>query len=285
MSATAPAVEQNGPRPEDPEVLARIYRLYRDYFEKSERNRRWSISRDVPWDQCNRGLTKAVADVVETFCAVELFLPDYLAKILPMNRKMRGRAWFFANWGYEESKHSMVLEEWLLRSGLRTDEQMADLQSDVFEHEWNLPHDCPRRMACYTMTQELATWLHYHRLKEVVAREGGDPALQKVLTLVSVDERAHFDFFRRLVLIYLEFDREGTLQALRDVVNDFAMPAVHMLADSSKRVEDVKKLRIFDYDLYYTHVYEPILKGLGLDKKELRRRRSSREIVPMGAST
>ncbi|MFO0970260.1 MAG: acyl-ACP desaturase [Gemmataceae bacterium] len=178
----------------------------------------------------------------------------------------------------------MVLEDWLLRSGHRSDEQMADVHQMVFAHEWNLPHGCPRAMACYTMTQELATWLHYNRLQKIVQAEGGDPALDRILTLVSVDERAHFDFFRRLVSIYLEYDREGTLEALRRVVNNFAMPSVHMLADSRMRVEEVKQLRIFDYDIYYSEIYEPILEKLNLTKQDMRRR-AKREIVAVGAAT
>jgi len=238
---------------------------------------------DIPWDQCNKSLDRAIVDVVETFCAVELYLPDYLAKVIPQNREVRGRAWFFANWGYEESKHSMVLEDWLLRSGHRSDEQMADIHQGIFAHEWNVPHGCPRAMACYTMTQELATWLHYNKLQKLVRAEG-DPALDRILTLVSVDERAHFDFFRRLVALYLEYDREGTLEAMRRVVNNFAMPAVHMLGDSRMRVEEVKQLRIFDYDIYYTEIYEPILQMLNLTKQDMRRR-SKREIVVMGATS
>lgn len=266
-------------KPEDPEFLKRIYQLFRDFFDRSEKKRRWSIREDIPWDQCNPSLNPAIADVVETFCAVELYLPDYLNKVIPDVRHMRGRAWFFANWGYEESKHSMVLEDWLLRSRHRTEEQMADLQTEVFRHEWNLPHDNTRAMACYTMVQELATWLHYNRLQQVLHSEGGDPALDKILTLVSVDERAHFDFFRRMVSLYLEYDREGTLEQLRRVFNNFAMPAVHMLADSQLRINEVKLLRIFDYDIYYSHVFEPIMHKLNLTRADLRRRSSPKEIV------
>ena len=90
---------------------------------------------DIPWDQCNRGMDPAVADVVESFCAVELYLPDYVGKALPLVRANKGWAWFHANWGYEESKHSLALGDWLLRSGLRSDEQMADLEGQVFAHE------------------------------------------------------------------------------------------------------------------------------------------------------
>lgn len=270
--------------PETPEVLDAIYRLFRDYFDQAEKKRRWSLRDDIPWDQCNPNLPTAVADVVETFCAVEMFLPDYLAKTLPGVRAIRGRAWFFANWGYEESKHSMALEDWLLRSRSRTDEQMADMHSDVVAHEWNVPYENNRFMVCYTLVQELATWLHYVNLRRIVLAEDGCPALEKVLTLVSVDERAHFEFFRRLTLIYLQHDREGTLDALRHVINSFTMPAVHMLTDSRRRIEDVKELRIFDEVIYIEQVVQPVLDRLGLTRADLRRK-TRREFTPNGVSS
>ena len=57
---------------------------------------------------------------------------------------------FAANWGYEESKHSLVLGDWLLKSGHRTEEYMADLEGKVFAREWNLP---PRHI------RSLEAWL------------------------------------------------------------------------------------------------------------------------------
>jgi acyl-[acyl-carrier-protein] desaturase len=272
------------PKPESPGLLARIYRLYRDYFDMAEKKRRWSLRDDIPWEECNGALDPAIADVVQTFCAVELFLPDYVSKLMPQVRANRGRAWMIANWGYEESKHSLALGDWLLRSGMRSEEQMAELDSEVFQQEWNLPHDNARGMVCYTMVQELATWLHYRNLRDVVRQRGGDPALDRVLNLISIDERAHYDFFRRLVQLYLEDDRPGTLEQLRRVINQFAMPAVHLLFDGRKRIEAVKELRIFDYDIFYTQVFEPILKALQVDKSELRRH-SPRKVLAVGTSS
>src|SRR5947209_8613488 len=267
------------PKPESPEVLAKIYALFRDYFDRAEKKRRWNIAEDIPWDQCNPNLDPAVADVVATFCAVELYLPDYLSKLIPQVRANRGRAWMLANWGYEESKHSMALGDWLLRSGMRSDEQMASLEGEVFSHEWDLPYDNARAMVCYTAFQELATWLHYVNLRKVVESEGGDPALCQVLNLVAIDERAHYDFFRRLVSLYLEDDRAGTLEQLRRVVNTFKMPAVHLLTDSRKRIEAVKELRIFDDEIFVLQVYEPALAALKVEKSELRRQRARREFL------
>jgi acyl-[acyl-carrier-protein] desaturase len=271
-------------KPESPGVLAQIYQLYRDYFDLAEKKRRWSLKDDIPWDACNGALDPAIADVVQTFCAVELYLPDYVSKLLPQVRANRGRAWMIANWGYEESKHSMALGDWLLRSGMRSEEQMAELDRQVFQQEWNLPHDNGRGMVCYTMVQELATWLHYRNLREVVRQRGGDPALDRVLTLISIDERAHYDFFRRLVQLYLQDDRPGTLEQLRRVINQFAMPAVHLLFDGRKRVEAVKELRIFDYDIFYNQVFEPILSALEVHKSELRRF-SPGKVIAVGTSS
>jgi acyl-[acyl-carrier-protein] desaturase len=274
--------------PETPEVRAKIYHLYRDYFDRAEKKRRWSLRDDIPWDQCNRSLDPAIADVVETFCAVELYLPDYLSKLIPQVRANRGRAWMLANWGYEESKHSMGLGDWLLHAGMRSEEQMADMEDRVFSHEWGLPHDNGRAMVCYTMFQELATWLHYKNLGKVVVERGGDPALCRVLQLIAVDERAHYNFFRRLVALYLDYDRAGTIEQIRRVVNTFKMPAVHMLADSRKRANDVKELRIFDEDIFLYEVYQPVLAELGVQRSELRRRNYPREMalvadVPAGS--
>jgi acyl-[acyl-carrier-protein] desaturase len=259
-----------------PAVQAQVFRLYREYFDHAERKRRWSLKDDIPWGQCNRALAPEIAEVVQTFCSVELYLPDYLSKLLPQVRTARGRAWFLANWGYEESKHALALGDWLLQSGQRSDEQMADLDTELFQHEWHLPHDSALGMICYTVFQELATWLHYKNLRRVLAEHGGDPALDRVLLLLSVDERAHYDFFMRLVRLYLEEDRPTTLDELRRVVNTFQMPAVFMFADSRQRVEAVRSLRIFDEEIFLYQVVEPALAALGVHRSELRQPRHLR---------
>jgi acyl-[acyl-carrier-protein] desaturase len=268
-------------QPENPALRVELYRLYREFFDRAERKRRWSLADDIPWDQVNRNLPPVIADVVESFCAVELFLPDYIAKALPMIRANRGWAWFHANWGYEESKHSLALGDWLLRSGMRTEEQMADLESQLFQHEWNLPHDSPQAMLIYGMAQELATWLHYRNLHHRVD-EYGDPALSKLLGLIAVDERSHHAFYRQVVQLFLEIDRPYTLEQLRRVLHGFAMPAVHLLADSHKRVADIKALGIFDEEMFMGEIYYPILNALGVEHRELRALSSPRKSLVVG---
>jgi acyl-[acyl-carrier-protein] desaturase len=188
-------------------------------------------------------------------------------------RPSKGRVWFYANWGYEESKHSLALGDWLLRSGARTDEQVADLERSVFEHAWNLPHDSHLGMLVYAMVQEQATWLNYRNLRLRCEERGGDPALEQLLKFIAIDERAHHDLFRRFVQVYLERDREATLEQMRRVMNNFAMPAIHdLLAESRQRIATIRELAIFNEDIYYREIYLPLLESLGVDRSEMRNR-------------
>jgi acyl-[acyl-carrier-protein] desaturase len=254
--------------PDRPETRRRIYEAYRAYFDMAEKKRRWNVRNDIPWDQCNPDIDPAIADVVQTFCMVELYLPDYLSKQLPQVRDNRGRAWMLANWGYEESKHSMALEDWLVRSGQRTEQQVEQIADGVFEREWNLKYNSARASVIYTMMQELATHLNYRNLRRVAG--GKCPALDKVLDLVGTDEAAHAQFFRKLVSIYLEDDREATIREFRMVANTFTMPADSLLADGRQRVAAVKGLKIFDEQIFLTEVYHPVVQRLGLTRADLR---------------
>jgi acyl-[acyl-carrier-protein] desaturase len=262
-----------------PELEKQFWRMYREFLARAERKRRWSLCDDIPWDRCNPGRHPVVADVIESFTAVELYLPDYTSKILPVVRSSRGHAWFYANWGYEESKHSLALGDWLLLSGHRSEEQMTDLEGMVFQREWNLPHDSRLGMLVYAMTQELATFLSYRNVRRHVEGSDGDPALARLLTFVAVDEAAHYDFFRRCVGVYLEHDREATLEQMRRVMNNFTMPAIGDLVASRQRLAAINGMEIMSQDIYYREVYLPILTALGVSRNEMR----SRVRVPKSA--
>lgn len=253
-----------------PPLEAELMKLYRDYFDRAEKKRRWSLVDDIPWQDCNSSLTPAIADVVESFLAVEMHLPDYVASAMIRSRPSRACSWFYTNWGYEESKHSLALSDWLLKSKLRSDEEMADLDARVLAHQWDVPHGSPVGMLAYAMAQELATGLNYRNLRQHVDREG-DLALSRLLGFLSVDEQAHYNFFLRAIRLFLKYDRRATLTQLYRVLHGFSMPAIHELADGRRRVQAIKDLGIFDERIYHRDVYEPILAALGVSRPELRK--------------
>jgi len=52
---------------ESPAALAKMWVLYRDYFDRAEKKRHWNMRPDIPWDKCKPNLDPAIADVVQTF--------------------------------------------------------------------------------------------------------------------------------------------------------------------------------------------------------------------------
>src|SRR5437763_475954 len=135
-------------QPDNPVLREGLNRLYREFFDQAERRRRWSLADDIPWGQVNRSMDPAIADVVESFCGVEMFLT---------------------------------------------------------------------------------------------------------------------------------VDRPETLAQLRRVLMTFAMPAVHLLADSRQRVAAIRGLGLFDEDMFVREVYQPVLTALGLTHQELRGTRTPRK--------
>jgi acyl-[acyl-carrier-protein] desaturase len=242
---------------------------YLKYFKTSEEKRRWNMWRDIPWDKTNPASTELTAQIVESFSAVEMFLPDYTSKIMQLIRRSRGRAWFQANWGYEESRHSMVLEEWLLRSGKRTEEQVRDFEESLLGEEWNLPFDTPRQMIIYTMVQELATGLNYTNLRRRAEAEG-DEALARTLRWVSADESAHYNFFRKGVKTYLSLEPDETVADLKFVFDNFAMPAHALIPEWESRGQAIEEAGIYGPKMYLAKIRRPVLEDLGIGRQQLK---------------
>lgn len=247
-----------------------FHREYLTFFELAERTRRWSVFDDVPWER----FTGAPPDprmvaCAETFCGVEMFLPDYLRAHLELMRGDYSRAWFAANWGYEEAKHSLVLREYLRRSGARDESQLHDFAERVLSRQWTPPYDDGRRMTIYGALQELSTFVIY-RAQRQWATELGDPVLPTIYRLVGRDENAHARFYLRMIELHLAEDRAGTLADLAYVLRTFRMPAEDLLDDYATRIEVMRAAGI-DRGVFLSQVVLPLLKALGLSRHDLPR--------------
>ena len=242
-----------------------FYRELMKYLYLAEEKRRWNQFKDVPWGQANPDSHETLAMCVETFCAVEMYLPDFTSKLLTMIRRSRGRAWFHINWGYEESKHSLTLEGWLLASGHRTEEEREEVEKALAGQEWELPFDHPRQMVCYTMIQELATFWNYRNLEKMAAQQQ-DLALVTALRLISVDERVHYNFFRNVVKEWMKWDEAGTVQDLKYVFDNFTMPGNSQIPGYEAAAKVLAKTGIYGPREYIKLVKNPILEDLRIDR-------------------
>jgi len=195
-------------------------------------------------------------------------LPDYTSKLLHLVRRSRGRAWFQANWGYEESKHSLALEEWLVRSGKRTEKEIREFSDVVLQREWDMPFETPRQMMVYTTFQELSTGLNYKNLRRKAIEEN-DAALSMALSHIARDESAHYQFFQDGVKLYMKMDRDGTLEDIAKVLKMFRMPAQDLIPDWERRGKTIVGEKVFSDRIFYKDIMRPVLNVLGTSREEI----------------
>ncbi len=245
----------------------KLYKEYITFFEKAERERRWNVFEDIPWERVNKDAPEELALCAETFCSVEMYLPDYVSQGINVVRPYFGNMWFQANWGYEESKHSLALGEYLMRSGKRSPEQMFDLQSRIFVKKWKMPFTTARQMTFYGCVQEMATFVIYVKHREM-AQKHGDEALRTIYDFVARDEIAHCRFYQGVVKVLLDEDREGTLADMAHVFANFEMPGVGIVPDYDSRILKMREAGI-DRSVFIQKVYIPILKFLNVTRHDM----------------
>ncbi|MGH7284419.1 MAG: acyl-ACP desaturase [Polyangiaceae bacterium] len=247
---------------------ARLYEMYKTFFDKAERERRWNPLKDVPYEKIPVDVQESLIVVAETFCCVESYLPDYVSQGINIVRPYFGQAWFSANWAYEESKHSLALMEYLLRSKKRTPEQMFDLQNELMKIEWKLPFDTSRQMTIYGCFQEMATFVIYVK-QEARAKEVGDECLASIFRYNARDEIAHCRFYEDVVKVLLEEDRAGCLCDIAHVAKHFQMPGVGIVPNYEDRIKIMREEGKVDRAIFLQKVFFPVLKYLGVTRQEL----------------
>ena len=213
-----------------------VNRLYIDFLETAEKKRHWSIFDDIPWDALDGAdIADNTANSIEIFCTEELYVPDYTIGGLTMLRTMFGLAWFQTRWAFEESLHGLVFRNYLTRSGMRSETDLAAIETRVSDQAWAMPYETPREMACYGAIQEGATYTAYKAQKDKAAA-AGDSVLEAIFFHVGRDEAAHGGFYRAIVGLELSRDRQGTIADLARVLATFKMPGDGLIPDYRNRL-------------------------------------------------
>jgi acyl-[acyl-carrier-protein] desaturase len=250
-----------------PRLKERVYRAYMEFFDAAEQKRRWNPFRDIPWERAGSFQhTEEDAIKAETFCGVELYVPDYTANGFNLTRPIFGQAWFQASWGYEESKHALTFRNYLLHSGLRSEEQYQAFEDRILARVWNLPFHTRRQMTCYGALQESATYLIYRAQRED-ARQRGNELLEQIYFYVSRDEAAHMGFYCTVLEFEMEEDRAGTIADLAHVVRHFQMPGLGLIPEYDERMR-TDGVGITSATFLERGVF-PLLKRLGTSRPEL----------------
>jgi acyl-[acyl-carrier-protein] desaturase len=273
-------------RPVSPaSLLSRSYRdrliergilgLYRWYTSRSQETRNWNPDSGFDWRNIRTDFSPQVQMVLEGFFAVEQYAPDYVSKFLHMVRRSHGRSHFQMRWGSEEEKHADTWENAVLFSKSRTPAYLEDYKYQLRTNEWKLPWDDALHVLLYTVFQERATQLNYLNLAKVAVGKPTkdemlgniDPVLAKVSVTIAADEAAHYNFFLECAKLFMYYYPLETLEAMRDVINHFAMPASDIVPNWDEFYEVAYRTAIYGPREYARDVVAVVFDQFGVKAK------------------
>ncbi|WP_024805620.1 acyl-ACP desaturase [Nocardia sp. BMG51109] len=228
-------------------------------------SRGWSLA-DIPWENIRPELlTDNDRSVVRFITFIEDHIPGYMTWLLDAF-PVDGRAGvdaeqygvnreyfrFFVAWAHDEERHASALTRYQTASGMaETDGLLRELAAEGVKH-FSLPYEHPLQSFTYTLLQEKATQLFYHRFHAVV----NEPVLRELLRQLGRDEARHFSLYYRLVENYLRHNGTRAIPHLKDVLHGFQMPLSETLTGYWRW-----SLRVADsvgYD--HTEAYDALLR-------------------------
>jgi acyl-[acyl-carrier-protein] desaturase len=159
----------------------------------------------------------------------------------------------------------LAFREYLSRTGLRSEAELAALESETFSRRWKLPFQTIRQMACYGALQEGATYTAYN-VQRNLARSTGDQVLERIFFLVGRDEAAHAAFYRSMIQLELSEDRGATIADLAYVLAHFKMPGDGLIPNYVRRLQGSGAG--IGPRLFLARVVWPLLNILGITRKE-----------------
>lgn len=263
--------------------------LYRWYVARSQQLRNWNPDTSFDWAQMRPDHSSDVVQLIEGFFAVEQYVPDYTSKIINLVRRSFGRSHFQIRWGSEEERHAESWENALLFSRQRTPTQIEEYKHDLRSNEWRLPWDDPLHMLIYTVFQERATQLNYLNFAKIARGDANDPAqniavdpvLERVCTMLAVDEAAHYGFFLEGARLYLYYFPEETLEAIHNVITHFSMPAQAIIPNWDAIAEVIYRTGVYGPRDYQRNVLTPVFNNLSVvSRKALENGIKRSRIVP-----
>jgi len=250
--------------------------LYRWYTARSQETRNWNADRSFDWRSLRKDLPPEVVTVMQGFFAVEQYAPDFTNQLIHLVRRSHGRSHFQLRWGSEEEKHADAWENAVLFSEQRSPEWIEEYKHRLKSQTWELPFPDAIHNLVYTVFQERATQLNYLNMMKIAQGKSDkphlagvtDPVLAKVAQTIAVDEAAHYNFFLEGVRMYLYYYPERTLDAIKNVIGQFSMPAAMLVPDWQNFYETVYRAGIYGPRDFQRDVLQVAFRNLGIESRK-----------------
>lgn len=198
----------------------------------------------------------------QQFNTVEQKLPDFMDRGGQIYRPYRGLHRSNVQWGNEEGVHDEGLSLINEIAGNWTPQALADAYKVNQLQKWTPPFATPRQILIYAMFQEKQTQIQYKNLKNHAINEEGAPNVGKIYGTIDHDEGFHFAFFKAVVELLAEHDREGTIADIVYVAYNYYMPALNMVGEWRQSLKDMMDVGAYPKGMMRDQVIKGVLNQL-----------------------
>ena len=212
------------------------------------------------WEAKDSRLTDVAQNSLVLNLLTEDNLPSYHTEItLSMGQDGAWGNWIH-RWTAEEARHGIVLRDYLMATRGVDPIELEDLRMAHMSVGYQTPYeDDMLHTVAYVTFQELATRISHRN----TGRISDDPICESMLTRVAMDENLHMLFYRNLIGAALELEPDAVVEAISDVVTNFAMPGYGIPGFGRKSVQ-IALAGIYDLDLHLEEVVQPVLRAWGV---------------------
>ncbi len=218
-----------------------------------------------PWDPADSRLSDIAKTALELNLLTEDNLPYYHLAIWETFGGEGPWGEWVRRWTAEEGRHSIAMRDFLtVTRGVDPVALERARMDHVSRGYYPGGVFTPLDGLVYVTLQELATRISHRNTGAITE----DPAAEKLMARIAVDENLHYVFYRDLTAAALEADPSATVCAMARQVTGFTMPGLELPGFREKAIR-MAKAGIYDLRIHHSQVLVPvILKQWGLESIE-----------------
>jgi acyl-[acyl-carrier-protein] desaturase len=217
-----------------------------------------------PWKPADSRLDGIAQTALELNLLTEDNLPYYHLAIWEMFGGDGPWGEWIRRWTAEEGRHSIAIRDYLVVTrgvdpvGLERG-RMDHVSRGFYANEMPSPLDG----LVYVTFQELATRIAHRNTGAIT----GDPAAERLMARVALDENLHYVFYRDVAGSALEVDPSAMVLAMNRQVLGFSMPGLELPGFRDKAIR-IASAGIYDLRIHHDQVLLPVLKKWRLAELE-----------------
>jgi len=209
-----------------------------------------------PWRPADSRLSDIAQTAMELNLLTEDNLPYYHLAIWEMFGGDGPWGEWIRRWTAEEGRHAIAMRDYLtVTRGVDPVQLERGRMDHVSRGFYATGIPSPLDGLVYVTIQELATRIAHRNTGAIT----GDPAAERMMARIALDENLHYVFYRDVASGALAVDPSATVLAIHRQVLGFAMPGFELPSFREKAIR-IASAGIYDLRIHHDQVLTPVLR-------------------------